>query len=176
LDGSGNPAYPYLHTVYRAIIKNKYIMARINIFTLIILTLLLCCEKNNNKVSKIEFKNITYRDIYGAIAGQTDTTDWRFDDRWLSKENELFTSTLLIKSCDHNDNFKIYAYPNPCEGIFNIHIEKDENSILLYRLVDSDFNIIISSDSTTIYRLYYQLLNINNECIYKGHGDIMINK
>ncbi len=28
----------------------------------------------------------------------------------------------------------------------------------------------------SVFRVYYQLLDINNECIYKGHGDIIIKK
>jgi len=141
-------------------------------------------EPNTPPESNIYFNGITNTDVNGFILS-SDTTDWRTDDTWILKESDLFS--LIQTKCSPPDNNKIIAYPNPCNGIFALYIEKDPASRVELRLVDQDFNILISIDTILqnnvqlnagtfgiidTVRLYYKFVDGN--CEWKGHGDIII--
>ena len=82
----------------------------------------------------------------------------------------------------------IVAYPNPCKSIIRLDIAKPDSSRFAFRIVDKDFNVLVSHDSITagaiaitlqefnisneIVRIYYKILKEN--CELRGHGDIKI--
>jgi hypothetical protein len=155
----------------------------------IFITIVIFCgcepgEPNTPPESSIYFNGITNRDVNGLIFS-SDTTDWRTDDIWLLKESGLFP--LIHTMCSPQNNNQIIAYPNPCNGIFSLHIEKEPATRVELRLVDQDFNILISNDTILQHnvqlnagtfgikdtvRLYYKFVDGN--CEWKGHGDIII--
>ena len=156
-------------------------------WTLISIVFFIGCETRdiNPDESIIYFNGITKTDINGAIISN-DTTDWRMDDTWSMKESDLYSS-VSQPMCSSQDSNKIIAYPNPCNGIFALHIEKELTSRIELRLVDQDYNILISNDSILenniqlnagtfgikdTVRLYYKFVSDN--CELKGHGDIII--
>jgi len=141
-------------------------------------------ETNSSPESSIYFNGITNTDVNGFIIS-SDTTDWRTDDTWQLKESGLFP--LIQSMCSPHNNNKISAYPNPCNGIFALYLEKEPATRVELRLVDQDFNILISIDTILqnnvqlnagtfgikdTARLYYKFVDGN--CEWKGHGDIII--
>ena len=151
------------------------------------IVILVGCETIDHSPAEnnIYFNGITNTDINGAIIS-SDTTDWRIDDTWSMKESDLYSS-VNRPMCSSQDSNKIIAYPNPCNGIFALHIEKELTSRIELRLVDQDYNILISNDSILQHnsqlnagtfgikdtvRLYYKFVSGN--CELKGHGDIII--
>ena len=142
-------------------------------------------EINPPSENNIYFKGVTITDFLGGILS-SDTTDWRTDDTWSMKESDLFSS-IYQTMCSPLDTNKIIAYPNPCNGTFALHIEKELASRIELRLIDQDYNILISNDNILqnnvqinagtfgihdTVRLYYKFVDGNRE--FKGHGDIII--
>ena len=131
------------------------------------------------------FSGVTVTDNLGVKLSD-DPTDWTFTDRWSSKEAGLFQSSYPL-SCTASTTLSIIAYPNPSNGIFILEIAKPGTARLEIRLVDKNFNTLITNDAITstavqlnastfgikgLVRLYYRL--IDNGCEYRGHGDIKI--
>jgi hypothetical protein len=155
-----------------------------------VISLIACKKESNNSVTgKIYFTGITERDVTGIPLAVPDTTDWRFDDIWTTKEENLFS--IMYNNSNQRINADIELYPNPTTGIFRIHLgNKSNSSRLAIRLVDKDFKVLIKNDSlysqsisinatdfngNDTLRLYYKLIDsLNYE--YKGHGDILIKK
>lgn len=164
-------------------------MKKLSILLPVLLFMIISCQKEKNKdtTDEIVFEGITMTDECGNFMSQ-DTTDWKFTDNWTDKENALFIEKR-DNICNINDfKYSIIAYPNPYDGIFSMEILKPENSRLAIRMVDQDFNVLISNDSITshvialtfrdlnlsneIVRIYYKILS--EDCELRGHGDIQI--
>ena len=151
----------------------------------ILITLLVCfgsCVKN--PLTTISFRGITETDPSGVIIAN-DPTDWTFNDSWSPKEAALFTYAYQ-QACSAAGNYKIIAYPNPCNGIFALHVQMPPSAKLEVRLVNNSFTVLASNDDITsnavqltagagtkgMVRLYYKL--IDAACEYRGHGDILV--
>jgi len=135
--------------------------------------------------SKIYFRGLTQTDANGWVI-TNDTTDWRMNDTWLKQESDLFAANYN-SGCLQNYKNEIVAYPNPAGAKFNLVFNKLESTRLELRLVDKNFNPLYSNDSiwgneiqldASVYgikdtiRLYYKF--IENNCEFRGHGDILI--
>lgn len=135
--------------------------------------------------TKIYFTGITRTDITAYVI-TNDTTDWTTNDIWSEKESDLFSTTHLT-TCNIPYPYHIIAYPNPGNGIFSLHIDKNLAAHLDVVLVDENFNKLITTDSIIhnsiafdagtfgihdTVRLYYKF--VNNNCEFRGHGDIVI--
>lgn len=157
-------------------------------FILIITVLISNCKQENVSPQiekKIYFTGLTKTDIAGDII-TNDATDWKANDTWVKQESDLFTSSYQT-TCNPSHNYKIIAFPNPGNGIFFLFIDKTPSTRVALRLVDENFKVLISNDSITqtniafdaqrfgikdTVRLYYMF--IENNCEFKGHGDILI--
>ena len=165
-------------------------MLRTKFFFIVFTVLFLSCVKDNNENTsdKIVFEGITSTDYNGAIIS-VDVTDWCFQDDWSVLETSLFTDEKEL-TCNLDDfNYQIISYPNPCNGTFYLNLLKPEDSMLAIRVVDKNFNVLVSLDSIYVSSLAFDLtsLNFSNEivrvyykvfgedCELRGHGDIKIN-
>ena len=118
-----------------------------NILISIILTagLTACVKENKDAVSdKIYFKGITKRNDMGELISN-DTSDCRFDDKWSTKEDNLFS--VKYKSSDQKCTTVIGLYPNPIQDIFRLYLTNPAQSRLSVRLVNKDFKVIFKNDS-----------------------------
>jgi len=166
-------------------------MIKVNLVSLFLLVILFSCTKENSDSSAnaiIYFSGITKRDIQGTLMTSPDTTDWRFDDKWTSKEENLFS--LKNQVSNQECTASIIVYPNPFQELLIIQLSQiPSSSRLEIRLVNKDFKIIVASDSIVgsvmlkppdiseydTLRLYYKLIDSSNY-EYRGHGDILIQK
>jgi hypothetical protein len=136
----------------------------------------------------IFFTGITPTDPNGLALGDPDPTDWRFDDEWTEQEAALFPEEpTFALGCMPNINYEIMAFPNPSNGIFSLLFQKESTTQVELRLVNEDFNTLISIDEVAqdiiqlnagtfgikdTVRLYYRFIEGN--CEYRGPGDIVI--
>lgn len=162
--------------------KLMYVLAAIS---------LLACNKGPEPEApaegprKIYFTGITESNDVGIIT-KRDTTDWRFDDKWVEQEEKLFPTTGE-QSCTQAHAHNIFAFPNPTTGLMKLHIAKRQATRVELRLVDQDFKVIFSRDSVLnginifditatapkdTVRLYYKFTD--GSCVYRGHGDILV--
>ena len=160
----------------------KYIL----IISLSLPILLLSCKPKSEFVI---FTGITETNENGMKISD-DITDWKFDDEWILMEEELFTENSS-NVCDFNsEDYTIIAFPNPCDNddIVSLHCDVPENKRVEFRIVDENFNVLLSKDSVStsiwidieslninieIIRIYYKVIGDN--CELKGHGDIQVN-
>ncbi len=151
----------------------------------ILLALLFSC--NTKELNDIIFEGITKTDVKGQVISY-DHTDWNFNDEWKDKEKNLF-DIKHDTQCESGDiQYEIIAYPNPSAYSFFLFHKIDENRSLSYKIVDKDFNVVLSKENAAsneqflldenkfksgdILRIYYKVLGEN--CEMKGHGDIKI--
>ena len=157
------------------------------ILYIILLASMSACKKENNEINtdKIYFSGITRADEEGNLMSAPDTSDWRFDEKWTTLEENLFDTKY--SGSDKKCAARISIYPNPVHKIFCLNLENMDEGRLEIRLVDKDFNIIFRYDS--IYgtinispseinsydtlRLYFKLIDSQN-FEFKGHGDLLI--
>lgn len=153
----------------------------------VILALLLtACKKDKDRESKIYFTGIVSVDQNGNLISRDDSTDWRFNDVWTKQESNLFTQNYT-SNCTTALQQGITAYPNPSNGYIRLYFIKADNTKVAFRLVDENFKVLVSNDTTTAaaialditslhikdtVRLYYKF--IENNCESRGHGDILI--
>ncbi len=147
------------------------------------------CEKDKeqkNSDSTIYFTGISKKDFEGNSLSEPDETDWRFDDEWTTKEEDLFTETY---SCSNQECLtNIVVYPNPFQNRFILNLSDLPNSSrLAIRLVNKNFDVLFEHDSIEgivsimppnisgydTLRLYYKLIDSENY-EFKGHGDILV--
>lgn len=161
-------------------------MSKILLISIASVILLSCEPETNTPVeNKIYFTGISKTDSNGSTLS-IDTTDWKTNDIWSMKELNLFKS-LHQSGCALPYDYKIIAYPNPGNGVIALFIDKPADARVELRLVDENFNTLISNDSITqnnihlnastfgiqdTVRLYYKFVEYN--CEWKGHGDILI--
>lgn len=148
-----------------------------------------CCkDKDTNPVQGIKFTGITETETQGIPIGAVDTTDWRADDNWLAVESRLFTN-MYTQGCSAPFNFGAVGFPNPCEHLAGVCFDKLPTTKMELRLVDKHFRTLVSLDDSLpgdcvqfnleglninhdTVRLYYKF--IDNNCEYRGHGDIAV--
>ncbi len=79
----------------------------------------------------------------------------------------------------------MFAFPNPNNGIFSINTKMPNSAIAEFRLVDENFNKIISLDSIVTSDTFNSKdININvrsfkgyiieNNCEFQGHGYVLV--
>lgn len=147
------------------------------------------CLFSSCKKEQTTFSGVTYRDDSGnQIGGTPDTEDWLLNDNWNGQERSLF-SVSNNSLCSSNSSIQVIAYPNPNLGNFNIHtIGTDSTQTISLRVVNQNFDVLTSRDnvssndihlsvqslitSNQIVRVYYKISE--NDCEYRGHGDIQI--
>ena len=152
------------------------------IIFILILPFLFSCNDDHCFLS--QFSGISSTDANGAQLSAKDVDDWNLDDEWDIRESNLFDSNLDI-ACIPTFDYVIIAYPNPCNGTFALHLEKDSTTSVELRLVNDDCNTLVKLDGITsnevhlhpdnedqigIARLYYKF--IKEGCEFRGHGDI----
>jgi hypothetical protein len=152
------------------------------LLTVLSLILFSSCEKED---LVIHFTGISKTDAIGSPLS-IDSTDWNVDDIWSFREADLFNSQYE-SSCTPSHNYFAIAYPNPNNGVFALHFNKIFSTRVELRLVDENFTTLILNDSVTqddihlnagtfgihdTVRLYYKF--IENNCEFRGHGDIII--
>ncbi|RLD41306.1 MAG: hypothetical protein DRI89_10035 [Bacteroidetes bacterium] len=172
-------------------------MSRLICNTLVLISILIAiesCNKHSNEPdsSIIEFKGITTTDIYGQFTGIYDSTDWQQNDNWQIFEKQLFSDFDMYNyGCPIDSNNLIVGYPNPIvDFMFKLHLEKDSTTRVDFRIVNQNFETLISVDSLyknqialtfkdivsendSIFRVYYRFVTVNN-CGFIGHGDIQL--
>ncbi len=164
-------------------------MNRLAFLLPVLLIMIVSCEKEKKKdnSNEIVFEGITMTDEFGNLINR-DTTDWKFTDNWTDKESALFSEKRDNICSIENLNYSIVVFPNPCNSIIRLDISKPESSRFAFRIVDKDFNVLVSHDSiywgaigitleefnisNEIVRMYYKILGEN--CELRGHGDIKI--
>jgi hypothetical protein len=154
---------------------------------LILCVLVSYCKDDNSDTaveSKIYFTGLEQTDYNGYLI-TIDSTDWGFKDIWLEQESALF-NTHYGSNCVQSLNDQVIAYPNPCNGVFYLSFQKSDATAINLRLVDQDFKVLLSMDTLNnsniavatssfvkdTVRLYYRF--IENNCEFRGHGDILI--
>lgn len=149
---------------------------------------LISCKNSDNN-SKIVFSGVTKTDNFGTVQGSRDTTDWRLDDQWQDIEAKLFKESFSTGCTDSlKQRFRVMFYPNPARQKATLYVIKDSGIRFSYRLVDKDFNVIMSDDSffgSTLsmnmssftsddtIRIYYKFIT-SDRCEVRGHGDIFV--
>ncbi|MBK7227067.1 MAG: hypothetical protein WBB17_08160 [Saprospiraceae bacterium] len=160
-------------------------------FVILFTSLFISCEKEKESEDKISFTGITKTDEQGFVISE-DTTDWKFNDKWIDEEINLFASQYN-RNCQKTFDYKIIVFSNPNKGKFLINTKMPNTAMTEFRLVDKKFNKIISLDSIVtsdtfnskdiafnvnsfnkkgMLRLYYKI--IENNCEFQGHGDILV--
>jgi len=159
-------------------------------FLLVMLLLIFSCNNEDavEPVDDIIFTGITERDETGAKI-TNDSTDWQLIENWQAKEEALFEEAFSTVCDTAGYGYSILAYPNPCQDMITLRITKPTDSRVSFRIVDKDFNVVFSRDTTdaiSIFlntgafnlagdtaRIYYKF--IKQDCELKGHGDVAIN-
>jgi hypothetical protein len=176
-------------------------MIRLYILIIIILTsIIVGCKKDDSNIQTgntsnnyPSFTGYTSTDNSGVPTGLNDPTDWTNDTNWVYSEENLFPQLQFLTSdFEAYSNIEVHpAYPNPASSNPSVQITKASDVLLSFKVVNSTFNVIASMDSIysnaftintetiispadTMIRIYY-LLERNDSCLYKGHGDIKIN-
>jgi len=167
--------------------------------TLVPCLLILTCWLSQNackpeaapKEAPIYFSGLTTVDENGSTLGETDTTDWRFDDVWSDKEKSLFPVNTLLSCLLKEDSLDgVYLFPNPCKEVFTAGFKTPFGTSWHFRWVDEDFKVLKEFDLVNpppgfnyfqiqtesfpqdTIRLYYEVLL--GVCIKRGHGDILV--
>ncbi len=158
-------------------------MKKIVIIGLLILTFANSCKKD---IKNSLFNGITETNEFGDIIS-IDETDWNLNENWNKTENSLFSETFDNICNTDNEEYVLIAYPNPCSDFGTLHFSVPENKRVAFRIVDSDYKVLISDDSArSEIAINFQDMNVNNKmvrvyykiygdsCELKGHGDIRV--
>jgi hypothetical protein len=153
------------------------------------------CNKKNTTAPT--FSGITSRDTQAQPMGVADNNDWRLDNIWQTIESDLFpnlnSSTTLCTSSSLFNN--VAAYPNPVNDIGSFSIKAPTTAKLSFRVVDQSFSVLLSRDNLSpnnngyfdlsfsfnqlgiqnqMVRMYYFIEDSNQNCVFRGHGDILV--
>lgn len=145
------------------------------------------CNESAMDEIKPEFGGITETDLTGVVVNQ-DYEDWTFNANWSSSEENLFDEAADYVCSLENYQYKVVAYPNPCQDVCYLYINIPMEHRFIYRLVDNDFNVLCSGETANpsleinmaelqktghVLRLYYKIINLDN-CELRGYGDIRL--
>ncbi|MEI6348418.1 MAG: hypothetical protein WCP69_10780 [Bacteroidota bacterium] len=152
-------------------------------------------DTSNNTISPIypKISGITFRDDFGQLLGETDSSDWRIDDQWSQIEKNLFINSNFNSDCNFS-NISVYCYPNPspnrveiafCPEDTTLNIELNVVNQRFQKIYSKEFSnqnlLNLKFDSLapnlldTIFRVYYRITN-NDNCVRCGHGDVLRKK
>ena len=165
-------------------VSNPKIMRKIFILFALLISFFSCKEQDEEPVI---FSGITERDEFGVMYSE-DSTDWQLFDHWNSTEKALFENSKR-DFCDTTEGeFSVIVYPNPCSNMLIINFMQSGTKQISLRLVDQDFNVLFSKDTTIssslfinpgylafngdLIRLYYKFSS--DDCELRGHGDIRV--
>lgn len=142
---------------------------------------------------RIRFEGVSLTDANGNALSQEDTTDWRVDDEWEAEEMALFEEGASLPLCSADGETKVFAvWPNPASRQFAFGFRITNPISADFRLVDQDFNLLLSHDTLQFtnpgfnqlefdatslairdtVRMYYQFSTSN--CVFRGHGDLIL--
>ncbi|HEY4786815.1 MAG TPA: hypothetical protein VIH57_12240 [Bacteroidales bacterium] len=165
-------------------------MKKKSFFLLLLSITLSClnCTKDNGSKGLITISGITERDDSANNAGNIDTTDWKFNDKWSLTEENLFkinnSNTVATETAKPNATVVTAGYPNPAKTMICLAFQLESNMYYDLRIVDNNLNIKVQFDSVTysfitindsqfagneLYRAYYKIYSGNK--VYRGHGD-----
>ncbi|MBP7184365.1 MAG: hypothetical protein KBA06_02575 [Saprospiraceae bacterium] len=153
--------------------------------------LFVSCEKKETidvvDTTPIYFVGIHKTDANGLTL-EVDSTDWRWDDIWNTRELELFHLSNQ-NQCAEDESFQIVAFPNPCDNVFQLYLNKAPTDSIQLKIVDRNYNVKaefggfnngiqfntetfgITNDTV---RVYYKVKRAG-ACSFYGHGDVIIN-
>ncbi len=154
---------------------------------LLLLVLFANCKKKDNSTgpSIQSYGGISATDANGDKQSN-DPTDWTINETWNEKEGSLFAGSYST-GCPATFNYSIIGFPNPATTIFAIGASKTTNATLQMRIVDRNYNVLMSKDTMpdVLYintsalggvkdtvRVYYRF--IENGCEFRGHGDVVL--
>jgi hypothetical protein len=167
------------------------------IFLSVITSLLLLCSCKKDASFYYDFTQYTSTDATGNLIGQTDSTDWGYDNTWTSAESKLlsFKDTLVINDTATGYIHLSSAFPNPSGGTFFIGVDTERECKMKAVFVNEQFQILhylsrkftggpiltvhdfsgyTSFHKGKNYRMYYGFYNSKDSLYYKGHGDLRI--
>jgi hypothetical protein len=146
---------------------------KIFLYILIVLLLLSC-----KKEAEYYFTGITERDTEGLISGNIDKSDWKMDDIWNEREEQLFDTTTFkysnSKAIAENTNRSImnmmeesrcFAYPNPAKSVLILRAQS-EGITFRFVMVDNSFHIIYSGNQKIFTSLSYSL-NVSDRKLFR---------
>jgi hypothetical protein len=142
-----------------------------------------------------DFSQITVTDSTCLLIGDTDNTDWTFDDYWMTGEYQLlkFIDTNAVATDTSIGWVQIHALcPNPNNGIFIWDFATEYPAKMKLAVVNTKFRVLyyeaitLTGGSSAVsydfrynhsfhqgenYRIYYGFYNSRDSLYYKGHGD-----
>jgi hypothetical protein len=154
------------------------------------------CKKD--KPFHIDASKISFVDENGDPAGDTDPSDWRFDDDWNGQENALFNfaDSVSVVGMQKAFHCSAGAAPNPASGVIMFSFSADKPTLLKMVITDEFLNIVFkkavrltntgnanpnigigmdvrngSFKQSGYYRVYYALYAYDGFIYKKGHGD-----
>jgi len=151
-------------------------MKRLLTFLSIVLLLLSC-----KKEAEYFFTGITERDMEGVISGNIDKSDWKMDDIWNAREEQLF-DTIPVKYANGKaiaentirsgmniiEESSCFAYPIPAKSILMLRAQS-EGITFRFVVVDNSFHIF-HSKNLKIYGTINLALNVSDRKVYKVNG------
>ena len=168
------------------------------IYSLFILPFLFGC----NPPPAIVLDSYVSTDAFGqTLFNQGNTTgQWTLNQNFTSSEEDLFNSYFpLPTNCNVDTSLLSLWYPNPSHEASHYCNLDSGNYNIVYRFVDEDlndlysFDILRTTDSTgiilttfdidiignslnsgDIMRVYYLIISNDNNCCYKGYGNIKL--
>jgi len=172
--------------------SDKSIISLLALFIFIISGVITSCEDDpviaDTPPKTIVFNGITITDNNGWVI-QNDPDDWKLTESWTEKENSLFVEKN-VNLCDNgNPDYAIHpSHLNSSSSQFNLNFTKPAGSRFAFRIVDRNYNVLLSNDSIFTNAIVFdvQSFNIKNDtvrmyykylgpdCELKGHGDIKI--
>ena len=155
--------------------------------------LLSSCKKQSSKNldDEITFNNISRTGENGIPLAEPDSDDWIFHASKDTEQEIFYSLANTTYNCQSISDSLISigpAYPNPCINYFTLYINNPSQAAIDIRLVDKEFKVIKSIDSTrnnsiifdvttfaknNIHRVYYRVKV--KDCFWIGYGDVLIN-
>jgi hypothetical protein len=167
--------------------------------TVLVVAISICfttCKKD--KPFHIDATKINFVDENGVSNGETDPTDWRFDDAWNGHETALFNfaDSVSVVGMQKAVNCSADGFPNPTSSVITFYFSADKPTLLKMVITDEFLNIVfqkavrlqntgnvnpnigISMDvrssrfkQSGYYRVYYAFYAYDGFIYKKGHGD-----
>ena len=171
----------------------------IKYFNLSLILFIFSCRGDDDNI----FTGITETDEFAIIIGSVDESDWQTDEFWTEEEIRLFPELINLDYNNSNvetsnSGGSWIGYPNPSTSNISVitftlfgdlefgHIVLVDNDInvLFNWEFDEDFTIEFNFSEFSsnellrnkkgIFRAYYVYKLIDDEFIFKGHGDLLI--
>lgn len=159
------------------------------------------CKKETDDAPTIDVSKITPTDLAGNSMGQSDNTDWTFDNTWTNEEVKLMQAptSAQLSGTEASDITMVPAFPNPLSTAFTFVAQIPKPACIQLVVTDdrlqvkdrfflknnnpggSYFLSVINMDAAkynnnTNYRVYYAFYSLADGLFLKGHGDIRIQR